>query len=289
MATPICPYLGLKNDKETVMQFPSTGNYCFHVSPVEPVDRRHQEIYCLHNNHINCPVYNSALNLPMPPEIIGVLPYQKLNKKIVMAVAILFIFVVMIIILLSSNFPKDNEVVLESTKGTVDSLTQTIPAINPIEIMSKTTLIQNQNTPIVEQTWIQCTQPTNWIVYVVKPTDSLVRLALIFNVTVEDLQKANCMGDRTLVKPGEKIYVPGATPTPSSTFTPTNTATRTYQAPIIPFWTNTPTAPNSPPSQPRPTNTPLPPPPPTATQPPPPPPTAVPPTEEPPTPTAPPI
>lgn len=286
MTNKICPYLGLKNDQKTVMQYPSVGNCCYHATPTAPVKISHQAEYCLNENHIECPVFKTDGTLPMPVEIIGVPPKKEVNKKLVFGLSSILIMLVIITLILSVNRPADQAVGSKTRQTTTDGAFQATPNDQAVGSTSIPGSIPLEDTNVLDQNWIRCTPPVNWMVYVVKPTDSLVRLALIFNISVANLQAANCMGDRTLVKPGEKIYVPGATPTPTASLTATSTPTRTYQAPVIPFWTNTSPPSNPPPSRPKPSNTPLPPPPPTATEPPPP--TPLPPTE-PPTPTAPPI
>ena len=102
--------------------------------------------------------------------------------------------------------------------------------------------------PTTDLTRQACPKPEGWVTYTVKPTDSLVRLSMVYGVTLEVLLKANCMTEDTLVKSGERIYVPGMTPTPTFTITPTPTRTRKYIPP-----TSTPPPYNPPPA----TNTPV--------------------------------
>jgi LysM repeat protein len=288
MSEIICPFLGLKNDSKTVMQFPSRGNYCFHVRPIEPVNLLHQENYCLLQNHRNCRVYKADKSIPMPPELIGEMPVAKISKKVFLGLVIIVILILVAVVMerMSTKSGDKSAIVLRIDK-TKTSLAFLVPEDEKRMDSSPNVGVNlTAFTETDDQNWIQCKPPRNWMIYVVKPTDSLVRLSLIFNVSVEDLQAANCMGQRTLVKPGEKLYVPGATPTPSASLRATSTPTNTYKAPVVPIWTNT-SPPSSPPSRPQPTNTPVPPPSPTATEPPPQP--TVPPPTEPPIPTAPPI
>jgi hypothetical protein len=67
-----------------------------------------------------------------------------------------------------------------------------------------------------------CPLPEGWMIYVVNPTDSLFRLSVIYSVSVSQLQQANCMGDETVILPGQILYVPFVpTKTPSSSPTVT--------------------------------------------------------------------
>lgn len=51
-----CPYLGLEEDKNTCMSFASTSHMCFKISKPKNVPIDHQLQYCLHDEHIRCPV-----------------------------------------------------------------------------------------------------------------------------------------------------------------------------------------------------------------------------------------
>ncbi|HTX92941.1 MAG TPA: LysM peptidoglycan-binding domain-containing protein [Anaerolineales bacterium] len=95
--------------------------------------------------------------------------------------------------------------------------------------------------PVATPTTIPCKPPQNWLIYTVQTGDTLYRLSQAFGVTVAQLQQANCMGNSSLLRPGQKLYVPPwgtrtpsptITVTPSLTRTPTNTPTRTATVPV---------------------------------------------------------
>lgn len=117
-------------------------------------------------------------------------------------------------------------------------------------------------------TYIPCGPPGGWVNYVVKSGDTLFQIGLAHNVTVAQLQQANCLGSSTYIQAGQTIYVPfiatltstatstpsptlsqtatetAIPPTPTSTFTatappPTNTATQTQTETIAPSPTST--------------------------------------------------
>jgi LysM repeat protein len=82
-------------------------------------------------------------------------------------------------------------------------------------------------TPILA-TVEQCGPPPSWVVYIIQSNDTLFELSILFNVSVPQLQSANCMGDSTILKTGTRFYVPFNLPTSAvSTFTPTLTVTST--------------------------------------------------------------
>jgi LysM repeat protein len=85
---------------------------------------------------------------------------------------------------------------------------------------------------------VTCGQPHGWGLYYVRSGDTLYHLGMIFNTTVTELQRANCLGNSTYIYAGQQLYVP-IPPTPTPTKIPT-------EAPTVPHKTNTRTATNIP-------------------------------------------
>jgi LysM repeat protein len=99
--------------------------------------------------------------------------------------------------------------------------------------------------PVPTVTIIPCGPPAGWVkAYIVQPGDNLYRIALSYNITYPQLQRANCMGSSTTIFAGQRLWVPNVptrtpipgitsipnlptdTPLPSvTTAPPTNTAT----------------------------------------------------------------
>ncbi len=97
-----------------------------------------------------------------------------------------------------------------------------------------------------------CGRPAGWVAYQVEPNDTLFGLSILLNVSVAELQFANCLGSSTVIKTSEQLWVPrlpfrSATPKPSATRTstpaPTQTAVATKAMPTL-----TPSATSPPPS-----------------------------------------
>lgn len=71
-----------------------------------------------------------------------------------------------------------------------------------------------------------CGPPAGWVRHVVLPEETLNRLSRVYNVSIADLQKANCLGGSTLLRPGAVIFTPHRQPaeeageTAPSTFSP---------------------------------------------------------------------
>jgi LysM repeat protein len=81
---------------------------------------------------------------------------------------------------------------------------------------------------------IPCGPPWGWVIYIVRPGDTLFRLSLAYGVSVPQIQFANCMGSSTYIRYGQTLYLPYVRPirtaVPTATMTFTHTPT-TYLAP----------------------------------------------------------
>jgi LysM repeat protein len=97
--------------------------------------------------------------------------------------------------------------------------------------------------PITIQTSVACSAPSYWIVYIVRPGDTLYRLSLAYGISVAELQRANCMGSSTLLQTGQILYVPpwaSRTPSPTAPGVEIPTATLT-NTPELSLPSDTPT------------------------------------------------
>ncbi len=79
--------------------------------------------------------------------------------------------------------------------------------------------------PVPTVTVIPCGPPFGWVRnYVVQRGDTLFRIALSYNITYPQLQRANCMGSSTTIYTGQRLWVPNVptrTPVPGVTTIPT--------------------------------------------------------------------
>jgi LysM repeat protein len=79
-----------------------------------------------------------------------------------------------------------------------------------------------------------CLPPSKWVAYTVRPGDTLFVLSQQTNVTVGQLQSANCLKDTT-IRAGQQLFLPFVpTPTATATFTPSPTWTPDPQAVFAP-------------------------------------------------------
>lgn len=81
-----------------------------------------------------------------------------------------------------------------------------------------------------------CGAPPGWVQVLIRRGDTLVSLSALTGVSVEELQKANCMGNSVEISPGDYLFLPFypyPTLWPSRTPWPTRTATRNVPTPTV--------------------------------------------------------
>lgn len=88
----ICPYLGLKGDRESYAAFPSTINACYRGNSPETPRFSHQRTFCLHSNYVNCPVFLAKEITKFPKEL-------RLKSKRLFAIKKSFLILVIFVIL----------------------------------------------------------------------------------------------------------------------------------------------------------------------------------------------
>lgn len=66
-----CPYLGLRDDPQTCLAFPSDWNCCHRAQPPDSVRPNHQRRYCQTSDYQTCPVFQNQKSLPLPAELRG--------------------------------------------------------------------------------------------------------------------------------------------------------------------------------------------------------------------------
>jgi len=256
MTPSTCPFLGLEDDPTTILYFPSAGNYCHLVDPIALVSLSHQQSYCLSKAHVTCPVFTSGGRGPLPDGLITseYIPARLRRSLFVGGLVLLFLIVGLGVRVLWINFSdkssspilptEDIELVVDE-KQTPDDFTQDIVTSSPTQY--QTPLISNNETTESGIHVTQCEHPDGWILYLVKPNDSLFRLSVVFKVNLLELHRANCLSEGAIIRAGQEIYVPyppTSTPvlssTPSETpLSPTPSRTQPVSLPI-PTATKTP-------------------------------------------------
>jgi len=111
-------------------------------------------------------------------------------------------------------------------------------------------------TPTSKELFGECGPPADWVLHTVGRGETLDSLSELYEVSITDLQHANCRGDLVVILEGENLYVPNVpivtlSPDPENTQAPTtnlaNTPQTTSTPDLIsttnpePTWTWTPT------------------------------------------------
>jgi len=156
----VCPFLGLGDDPETALSFPSAHNLCFHAKPALPVKLEFQRAYCLDINHTSCEEYNREPDNPLPSELrfIGGSGLRgKFWKAGIWIILLAFVVVALVVwqvlsrgLLGPGKYNRLPEVTLQGISTSVGFQTPTIPST------------QMQDTPT--STLFQTTTPTFFII-----------------------------------------------------------------------------------------------------------------------------
>ncbi len=288
----VCPYLGLLEDSQTTLSYPSSSNLCYHALPIAPPNLDHQRSFCFGGRqHTLCPVFTRSLLAPLPPDIrlpeniilFGKPVEKRIILPILLACVVLFLGVVGAFWALNGHGGNGN-ILSEKTRTSTPSgnaiplATDTfpyasIPVTPNIETPVTPTIATETPTgvvvsPMPTHTLASCGRPASWIVYIVRPGDSLYSLSVAYGVSVAELERANCMGNSTLLHSGQILYVPpwaALNPLPTATAIPTSTLTDTPESslpsetptePSISTSTDTPIATDVPTATPIPTDIP---------------------------------
>ena len=257
-------YLGLAEDSQTTLSFPSGSNLCYHAKPLASPNLEYQRLVCLKGRrHTLCPVFIRSEIGPLPPDINGSPANTSflgmpIEKRVLLPLLIGFVVLVLGLTGLmwfistqagrNPGSPIPTSTLLPLATGTLPITA--IPIIpnfepsgtanmdTPVSLSSETITPQFPTmigiTPIPTQTKALCGSPATWVVYIVRPGDSLYRLSLVYGVTVAELQRANCLGTSSILHTGQLLYVPPTAPlAPSPTMPyvviPTSTPTNTQE------------------------------------------------------------
>lgn len=67
----ICPHLGIREDKETCLGYPSNWNICHQARPASTIRLEHQRSVCLLPAHKSCRIFQNEQVAPLPMELRG--------------------------------------------------------------------------------------------------------------------------------------------------------------------------------------------------------------------------
>ncbi len=242
MSKKYCPYLGLKTDPKTVLEFPSIGNHCHKAKPVAPVNAKHQEKYCLSTQYVDCPVYKRTEIQRIPVRVADaqVMARRRRFLLTVVLMTVFFSVTALAVMLLRQNpglitAPTTQAAGLVDEPTAIPSFTATAsatlsPSPKPTETLS---VVFRPFLPTIDLTRQACPKPEGWVTYVYKVSDKLLPLSMTYGLTPEELLLANCIKSESQLAAGDRIFVPAVTPTTTATTTLTPTVTYTRR-PYVP-------------------------------------------------------
>lgn len=242
-----CPYLGLQDDPQTSLFFPSTFNVCHHAKPLASPNLEYQRDFCLKGRqHTGCPVFTRSELAPLPPEIGAPTKKQFFGRPVEKRAFLLIMLGCVVLILgglggfwwtngyLGGNgaspsgsgrlTPALNVIPLAADTFSVtdapitpnyalSALPNTVsPSATTVETLMPQTPTPVGVTPVPYQTPVPCGAPRTWVTYIIQPGDSLYRLSQYYGVTVAALQSANCLGSSTVLHTGQILRVPPGAP-----------------------------------------------------------------------------
>ncbi len=211
----ICPYLGLKDDPETSISYPSVSNVCLHsINKVTP-NLNYQKSVCLTKAYADCFVYLSPDEKKLP-ESLQDLTGQKHKKKKRM-IRFGLIFLVLLLIGLAVIFRGQWSFRIEGLLMPAWQKTQQVRTYQPLPTIPLTQIPEIKFTPTSGQASRSTATPTqktmrsptitmvpstlaletpigSWVQFIIHrtlPGESLEQFANQHNTTVEAIRSVN--------------------------------------------------------------------------------------------------
>ncbi|MGD0878470.1 MAG: LysM peptidoglycan-binding domain-containing protein [Anaerolineales bacterium] len=238
----VCHYLGLLEDSKTTLSFPSSSNLCYHAKPLASPNMEYQRLVCLKGRrHTLCPVFLRSEIGSLPPDISDgpatmLLLGMPVEKRVLLPLWLGFVVLVLgltgLMWLISNQtgrtpgspiptstwLPFASETIPVTAIPIFPNIDPSVTANvdDPVSAYIGTITPQLPTlfsiTPIPTQTKILCGSPDTWVVYIVRPGDSLYHLSLVFAITIAELQRANCLGTSSILHTGQLLHVPSTAP-----------------------------------------------------------------------------
>jgi hypothetical protein len=247
----VCPLLGARDDLETRFAYPSSGNYCHRVTPIESIDHAHQEAVCLTSDYVTCPVYQEQWKGPLPPGIRGKeisAGYKPRIRRLLIALVILVMAAGGILgvwylytqgwmpgFLGTTETSQETEAALLLAVASVTPSPTASPLASSTPTMTDTLEPTFTNTPNPSPTDTLTPTPTNtppptpgpglgtpfgvdkvYAIHWVQEGQSLVTIARLYDTTEEVIRAANAILDRRTTWPDDILVIPAGEKDPAN-------------------------------------------------------------------------
>lgn len=211
----ICPYLGLKDDPETPISYPSVLNICFHsINKVTP-NLRYQKEACLTKAYLTCQIYLAENEKKMPQSLQDLTGQKQRRKNTItrFALILLVVFLISSVLIFRGQWSSKIEGLLMPAW----QKTQQVRTYQPLPTIPATQFPEIEITPTSDQTKNAVETPTqsatqsptitvvpstlaldtpigSWVQFIIHrtlPGESLEQFANQYNTTVDAIRSVN--------------------------------------------------------------------------------------------------
>ena len=84
----LCPFIGLAQDSQTSLSYPSSWNVCHHTKPLGTPNLHFQQSFCFSAVHCTCPIYARLGREPLPSGIRFQVTRPPLPKRLTFSILI---------------------------------------------------------------------------------------------------------------------------------------------------------------------------------------------------------
>ncbi len=202
----LCPFLGLTDDPDTALSYPSAINRCHHAKPIAPINREHQVNACLNSNFTTCPVYLNNQVEPFPKEFGIGFAIQNRRKRWVRIVSFVGVAVVCVLLITLGKAIVDNQTLQEKRESEAQALaiasltmnsaqileTETpTPAPTPIESPTPTIATPIPTTIPMHQLEMPIGENPSFVIHRIQEGENFVRFAEVYNASREAILAVN--------------------------------------------------------------------------------------------------
>ncbi len=211
----VCPFLALGAEPSSRTTYPSVDHRCFHTNPPSGISLAHQVVFCLDSRHSECSRFG-------PPPRAARTRHAGVASGVGVA-AVCLVSVAVAVLVVGSPLTAEPEPAAPTSSLAASSAPLVTVSPQPAQAgsatpASLTAIPATAVAPSATPTARVSTPITGAFsgTYVVQPGDSLTAIARRYGVTVAELAAANGVPATAGLTIGQRLRVPGATPTPSA-------------------------------------------------------------------------
>jgi len=229
-----CPYLGIPSDPQTAFDYPSSQNYCYHVSPPAAPGVSHQQQFCLGALHTQCKRYAQKSSKPIPVEFLLDVSPKKFKSKLFLRLGFLGFLAVVIVgvaiwLIQIQNHaetpfiqPHDQATPIAQmalASNTMTDTPQPAPTMTPVPTHTPApslTPTATQIPPHMLETSFGASRL--FLLHRVMSGESLIRLGETYNTSIEAIRAVNfglegiLLSNSVIIIPVDQVDVTGVPP-----------------------------------------------------------------------------